>query len=55
MKYGCIPDFELMIKNLEWSANRFENDVEEIMPNCCGNAVKLIKKYFKENLLKEDN
>lgn len=55
MKYGCIPDFELMIKNLEWSANRFENDVEEIMPNCCGNAAKLIKKYFKENLLKEDN
>lgn len=55
MKYGCIPDFELMKKNLEWSANRFENDVEEIMPNCCGNAVNLIKKYFKENLLKEDN
>ena len=55
MKYGCIPDFELMAKNLEWSANRFENDVEEIMPNCCGSAVKLIKKYFKENLLKEDN
>lgn len=55
MKYACIPDFELMIKNLEWSANRFENDVEEIMPNCCGNAAKLIKKYFKENLLKEDN
>lgn len=55
MKYGCIPDFELMKKNLEWSANRFENDAEEIMPNCCGNTAKLIKKYFKENLLKEDN
>lgn len=55
MKYGCTEDFKLMRKNLQWSMDCFEKDVEEIMPNCCGNAAGLIKKYFKENLLKEDN
>lgn len=54
MRYGCTTDFELMKKNLEWSIDRFENDVEEFMPNCCGSAAKTIKKYFKENLLEED-
>lgn len=55
MKYGCTEDFKLMRKNLKWSMDCFENDLEEIMPNCCGNLVKLIKKYFMESLLKEDN
>lgn len=54
MKYGCTEDFKLMKKNLKWSMDCFEKDVEEIMPNCCQNAARLIKKYFMENL-KEDN
>lgn len=51
MKYGCTEDFELMKKNLKWSADHFENDTDEIMPDCCGNAAKTIKKYFKDSLL----
>lgn len=55
MKYGCTEDFKLMKKNLKWSMDCFENDANEIMPNCCKDAARLIKKYFMENLLKEDN
>lgn len=54
MKYGCTEDFELMKKNLQWSAERFEKDAEEIMPDCCGDTAEIIKKYFKENLMEED-